>query len=292
MLGNGIKQTTATTGTGALTTVQVAGFPMLSDIYPINVAFPYTLVDAAGLFLESGIGYLSASTTLVRFKILSTYQSAVYANSAPAAVSLTGTTTILGTPHANSLESMLPAIDTVSANVHKYHTSAHRTVAITTGALTALRVYYVPFLVRYGQQIANMSMQVTTAGAGGTVATMGIYAVGRDGYIGVKLAETASFSVATSGNKTQSLTAPLSAPAGWYYVAVVSDGAPTIVMHQASAGGCLGGSPLGYNSTSTGVPYDFRYEAAGTAVLPSAPNSTTTGVNVASAAVPLMALGM
>src|SRR3972149_1608813 len=97
MFANGIKETTATTGIGALTLSAVTGFVRFSQKHSIGAdfPFPYSILDSIGAPLEGGIGYLSAASTMVRAKVLWTYSASVYLDVAPTALSLTGTNTII-----------------------------------------------------------------------------------------------------------------------------------------------------------------------------------------------------
>lgn len=66
-LGDRVKDTTTGTGTGNLTLSGTAptGFRDFNTVFGLNTSFPYVIDDGAGNW-ESGVGYLSASTTLVR----------------------------------------------------------------------------------------------------------------------------------------------------------------------------------------------------------------------------------
>lgn len=71
MVLNGAKETTTTTGTGDVTTAGAAsGYQTINTMYGLNVWFEYEI--RLGTEWEIGLGYLSASTTLVRSRV---YQS-------------------------------------------------------------------------------------------------------------------------------------------------------------------------------------------------------------------------
>ncbi|MDR2186847.1 MAG: hypothetical protein LBE62_02210 [Azonexus sp.] len=90
MLANGIRETTATTGTGNLTLAAVTGFPRFSAVNPAGAdhLFPYSIVDDAGAPLEGGLGYLADADTLVRLMPLWTFDGSGYADAAPAPLDL------------------------------------------------------------------------------------------------------------------------------------------------------------------------------------------------------------
>ncbi len=291
MLGNAIQQTTATTGAGALTLSAAAGYPMLSDDFALNVPFAYALLDATGLFVESGIGYLSGASTLVRATVSVTFVAGVYNNVNPTAVSLSGVTTVICTPHAATLESMLPTVDSQSASVSRYLMNAGRNMSTTTLALTALRLYHVPFLLRTAARVASLGVNVTTAGAALTVARAGIFACNEKGYIGVMLATTADLDCASTGVKVGTLASPIALPPGWYFASVVASATCTLTSYSSALANVFGGGPLGFSTASPPIPIDYRHETLGSAVLPSAANTTTTASLVGATHTPVVYVG-
>lgn len=72
-----IKDTTTTTGTGNIT---LSGSPpsqfvAFGSVFDVNDALYYAIVGQSGTEWEVGQGYLSASTTLVRLKVLASSNS-------------------------------------------------------------------------------------------------------------------------------------------------------------------------------------------------------------------------
>ncbi len=63
-----VEETTTTTGTGDITTAGAASTQRqtFNTAFGTFKRFPYVLLDGNGVDSERGIGYLSASTTLVR----------------------------------------------------------------------------------------------------------------------------------------------------------------------------------------------------------------------------------
>lgn len=63
-----VKDTTTVTGTGSATLSGTAptGFQSFATAFPLNTPFLYCIADQSGPNWETGTGYLSASTTLVR----------------------------------------------------------------------------------------------------------------------------------------------------------------------------------------------------------------------------------
>lgn len=72
-----VKDSTTTTGTGNLTLSGTAptGYQNFNAAFGTNVRFFYAVSSASGAEWEVGQGYLSASTTLVRERILSSSNS-------------------------------------------------------------------------------------------------------------------------------------------------------------------------------------------------------------------------
>ena len=71
-----VKETATTTGTGDFTLAGAAtSFQSFNTAFGTNVYFFYTIQDLANGAWESGLGHLSASTTLVRDQVLASSNS-------------------------------------------------------------------------------------------------------------------------------------------------------------------------------------------------------------------------
>lgn len=280
MLANGIKQTSTTSGTGALTIANVTGSVPLAAAFAIGQLFAYSIYtggDSAPAFREAGLGYLSASNTLVRAKVSATFDGSTYNQSSPTATDFGGASvTIICTPHAGTLESMLPTVDKTSASVARYIQSAGRNMNQTSLALSPLRLYYMPFLLKTAAPIVSLMLSVGTAGAASTTARLGLYAMTENGYPGQLLATTGALDVSTTGQKVGTLATPLNLPPGWYVLAVVSDGGPSVNAATTGGSNMIGGNPFGY-TTSLAI-IDMRSENIASAVLPTVANATTSAL--------------
>lgn len=293
MLGNGIKQTTATTGTGALTLSAVTGYPTLADVFALNQPFSYTLLDSAGLFIEAGVGYLSSSTVMVRAKVSATFISAAYVNQGATAASLTGTTTVICTPNAGSMLSGFQNVDAQSASVLRYLSTASRNCNFGTLALTANRCTYTVFELKTAVVLSALLFNVTVAGAGGTTARMALYACNEKGYMGSILAgNTVAHDTSSTGTKTETLATPLFLPAGWYFTAIACSGTPTISSYTSGASNVIGGGPGGFVVFGASVDYRFENLSGGFSSLPDPANTTTTAQATGSFGQPLVQLGV
>ena len=65
-----VKETTTTTGTGNLALAgAVSGFQTFNTAFSTSKFFTYVLLDVNGTEWETGKGYLSGATTLVRHRV-------------------------------------------------------------------------------------------------------------------------------------------------------------------------------------------------------------------------------
>lgn len=277
MLGNGIRQATTTNGTGNLTLAAVAGYPKVADVVPVGFPVAYGLVDSNGLLIEEGIGRLADAATFVRALVTATYSGGIYAGgpastSTPSAVSLTGTTTLIVTPNAATLESMLPTVDAISSGPRRYLASAHRNGAFTPTGPSTLNVQYHPFLLRAAAQITSLAVNCTSPTADRMRA--GLYTCTDKGYMGSQIVSTGDIDLSTSGFKPMTLAAPLSLPPGWYFTAAIAtSGGPRLTGYTSGAGNIVNGSPLGFDTSMTSI--EFRTEGTGSLVLPVTASATT-----------------
>lgn len=273
MLGDAIKQTTTTTGTGALTVAAVTGYPTLANVFALGQPFSYTLLDSNGLFLEAGVGILTSSTVMTRSRICATFAGTTYTTSGATASSLSGTTTVIGTPHAASMAAVPQTVDGFNSGVGRYISSAGTTNLRTTYTLGAT-MFYIPFMSEFGCIATAMAMEVTAAVSGN--AQLGIYAVAPLGQPGKLLASTAAFAVGTTGWKKPALSANFAMPAGPYYVGLACSPAITVTA-ISNADYNTENSPLGFAGDSF-TPILFRYDST---LMPSDASAiATTGAAV------------
>ena len=99
--GDRIKETTTTTGTGDITLAgAVAQFRTFNSSFGTLTFFYYVIIDADGVDWETGRGYLSASTTLVRAVVQKS-------SNADAAINLSaGTHTVFSTVTEDAWEDL------------------------------------------------------------------------------------------------------------------------------------------------------------------------------------------
>lgn len=239
---NWAKQTTTTTGTGNLTVSSVSGYPTFSNVFAVSQRFPYAILDNSSppQPIEEGIGYLSASTTLVREKILATYSGGTFDDISPSAVSLSaGTYNVIAPVLAELVAVASKGVNrNASLGYQKMLFSQHFAVhnASSTGyTAVANRLVIVPLWLNCSAECDALGVRVGT-GVASTNIRLGIYDMMSDGHPGKLLGETGALASATSGvDVIGTLGATIRLNPGWYFTAFVSDGAPAI--GRVTAGG-------------------------------------------------------
>lgn len=249
MLGNWIRQTTTTTGTGNLTLATVTGYAAFTDYFAASERFEYAILDdATGAPIETGLGYLN-SGALVREVIETTIVSGTVDRSNPSAVNLgAGTKRVICTGTASSLLTSAPLAWTGAT--YKGYGDCHLMPSAATGALVADQAYVVPFERAVAADIDAVLIRVTTAGAAGRLARAAVFAYAANGGPGAVLATSSSELVDSTGIKA--LTFSRFTPPGRFFVGLVSDGTPTL---QTYAGGTLASFSFGFSGTLT--PHAF-----------------------------------
>lgn len=285
MLANWARATTTTTGTGNLTLSGVSGFPTPNDVYATNLWFYYSILDdSTGAPLECGIGYLSASTTLVRQKVLATFASSVYDDTSPSAVSLaSGTKLVVLSPLQHSLDVNIPWVDTAVGTNNK---------AINNGAIAvglsgsngyqfngADRIECFPWKHTYGGEVNSFKIHVSTSDSG-KIARVGLYEINTNGTPGDLIVEGSStFDLSSNGMKTSTFTARV-IPPGWYFIAILSDtGTAQIVGSGSNTASSvfIHGTAWGMTDSNPGVA---AWKASVTGVATGMPNPYPSSLNI------------
>jgi len=236
MLGYGVKETTATTGTGTLTLSAVTGSPRFADEFANGVSVYYSLLNSSGQVVECGIGTVGAGNTLSRNRVLATFSGGTYNDLTPSAVSLTGTTTVICAGLASSSPIAIPNINTVittsGATPQRLvmDTRINTNSASSTGlTMAANTLYLVPFYLSVDCIATGIALRIGTGAAGKSIIA-GLYQLDYRGYPAKVLGQTASTAAATSGvNWSASFTGGnVKLIPGWYVIGIVSDGTPAI----------------------------------------------------------------
>jgi len=205
MLANRVNETSTTTGTDDITLdAAVTNFRTFTSQFATNQRFVYTIDNEAGEW-ETGIGYLSGSTTLVR--------EAPQDGSASTPVNFSaGTKQVYSGISAQNLPAYPPVTTAVSGFLEQV-ISPHHTNYVTTYTARDERVFFNQYINNHGDAVfSNFVLQVNTAGAAGAKSRIGIYLVDEatglptgDPYI-----ESDNIDCTTTGLKVQPFTSSVS----------------------------------------------------------------------------------
>jgi len=278
-------ETTTTSGTGNLTLAgaKSALYKTINASVGVGPRFPYTLKDTTNNVWETGIGYLSASTTMVRELVLSNSSGTL------AALTLGGATVDVYIS-ATSANVPLPALGFSSlSSVGKFAVGANTIRPNSTLVLTADRTLWAPFVWPTAKIIDTIGCAITTgAGTGSNKLHLGLYDCDPNtGEPASLLLEKTNLltnsAVVVSGTFTERLLMP-----GIYWAAFWSDSTPTL---RAADGGIVVPSHFAtVNGTALiNVPWFYKSAQAGLTSLPATGNADTA--NKANAAVPMIFLG-
>jgi len=228
MSANNIAETSTSTGTGNFTLAGAwsqagtfnTGNLTFNSFYGTNHVFPYMIRDTSGNW-ESGEGYLSASTTLVR--------SNVFNNSL-------GTTAKIDFSAGDKIV-FVPtdarAFGSRMLNQVNYSLTGQSVGTRGEITLTANRMYVIPTLITAPTKLSAIAYTVTL-GAATSTARIGIYNLtkqpdGGNNYDSTfsLLVDLGTIDVTTAGIKSISTTIKLGQ--GVYGFAIISNGAPKIM---------------------------------------------------------------
>ena len=251
---NRVWETSATTGTGSLTLAgAVANYRTFNAALGADVRFTYWIDNEAGAW-ETGIGYMSDATTLVRETPLD--------GSAATPVSFTGTLQVYV---ASSDSNLMPAYGVVPSGT--IFPSVSMTEQVASTVLTANRVYYMPFLWAGSQPINALGVKINTLVT--LSFRLGLYQNNK-GNVGNLIDQTATLVDVAGTFITGSITT-LSLPAGWYFIALVADGNMNMKGSVSSTTNLLGMKDIGSNSENYGYYRDTADVAS--VILPTTPNT-------------------
>lgn len=287
MLGNWIRQTTTSTGTGNLTLSSVSGFPTFANQFATTDYFYYTLLnDADGTPIESGIGHLSDSTTLVRDKPLATFVSSTYSDNDPSAVTLaSGTKRVICSMEQGAALATPININTGAGSRVLYPTGVLVGESSVSAAMVDRRCVYVPILINTPRTIDAVMTRSSTITSGASY-KLGIYSANLNGRPGTLIEQSALLTTDAAGIKTGTLTKRRYKP-GLYFMAAAFNGTPAVNI-PAFAGIV---EPLLGGDASTAVNHECAlYETLGVSwtSLPTTPNATLTALTQSS--MPLLLL--
>lgn len=270
---NWARCTTTTTGTGDLTLSSVSGFPTLADMTaPLGQRFCYAILDdSTGAPLETGEGYLSSSTTLVREKVDATFTGGVLDISSPTALSLSaGTKRVIVTSTTRSIMAPIPYIG--SGAGYKAVSNAALIGAVGSGSYndqdTSGRLNIFPWIHEYGGEIDAFVINCTTAGSAGQILRIGLYRVGSNGNPAGLIVESGSIDIASTGVKTSTFTAFV-LPPGHYWIALLSTSSTALYMGSTGTAGSVLRGPQSIGNTAGDMSVAGYALSVATSAMPS-----------------------
>lgn len=242
MLANWVKQGISVGGTGNITLgAAAAGYIDLNTRYGVGPYFNYVAED--GNNRETGIGHLSAASTLVRDVVLETLSSGTYNGLNPTALNLSTSTIITA---ATAAQSFMGA-PLAAMGVTTYSKYVGNALANAPGSALNVPANWInvnSFLLPCEGVYSGVDIEVTTAGAGN--AAIGLYQCINDTTLGL-VVQAPEFSCATTGIKSSSFTSNIHLPAGFYVIAI---NAAASINFRADTG-ARGIMPIEPNSGST-----------------------------------------
>lgn len=257
MLANRTKETTASTGTGNITlSGAFAGFQTLYSAFGLNKRFYYWLIDNTNNVWESGIGYLSTATTLVRENVLDN------SNGTTAAINFTAIDAVFNSPSKFSNYLNFGVVGS-----GERHISTHLGATRGTKPWVADRICFVPFYAGFTNDINALTVGFSSVAS--TSAICGIY-TNKNSRPDLKIVETSIFTPAAGHNSNTITQTNISSD--WVWMAYLANGADTL---RGAATNSQNVSSMSVN-TNYHIPNAYFYAdvASGWSSLPSiAPNS-------------------
>lgn len=235
MLANGVKETTATAGTGTVTLAAATGFVRFSQAFAVGDIVSYAIRD--GNNWEWGIGTVGASNALERTICNAKFDAGSYVTDG-SKLSLSGSAEVFCDLHkasANELAINDAAYCKVDSSSFPRYAGDVSGTSLGAFSVTGGRTYYVPFQVPRRVTLSAIGINVTTAAAG--LASAGIYANVRAAGIdkpGSLLVSASGLDTGTTGNKVGSVSITL-LPGITYWGAVKVENASVSVRGIATA---------------------------------------------------------
>jgi len=252
MINHWAAMTTTTTGTGSLSLTSISGWPTLDDIAGQSRAFRYDILDdATGAPLASGIGTLSASTTLARGANESTYASGAYTPLGSVMSLAAGTKRVILTAMANDVS---PALPTVQGSFgQKLVLPEGLWPSNQTATLTANVVFASCLRWSSARPLSSLACQISTAqGTGSDRLQLGVYACKENGLPGNLICRTGDILPNSTGLKTAVLSGgTIELPPAFYWFAICCSVNPTMFAYDAgSSAKAVLATPMGHTSGS------------------------------------------
>ncbi len=272
MLANNVQETTTTTGTGNITLAGASenGRTFTSQ-FQTNQRFTYFIDDGSGNW-ESGIGYLSSSTVLVREKPQD--------GSATTPVNFAAGTkqVFVAASNLNVLNGS-SGHSTLGASV-KFSVPSNLVRLNSNMTLAADRLHFVPALITYSGPYDLIGVRIVTgAGTSSNKMHLGLYDINpTTGEAGTLLFSATNIDPSVAGMISASIPTVNVTP-GWYYMGLWCDTTPSI---RANDQNIMMHCPtqVANNSNLQTLAWQYINSQAGLTDLPAtgnANNATFTG---------------
>lgn len=264
MLANNVQETTVSTGVGsiALSGASEGGRTFFSQ-YPVNSRFTYFIDDGAGVF-ETGIGYLSSSSVLVR-DIPQDGSSSLPVNF------LAGTKQVFIGSSMRTVINNADGFNNIggASKVCK----PENVINGTNRNTTANSIVYIPSLFSRGFSADLIGVLVSSAPLSGSMYA-GIYDIDPStGLPGNLLVESTTLNPSSTGLITGTIPTFHVCP-GWHYLALWTD---VSVPLRSSSGQNLISNPFHLGSSS-GLSNVIYQSASGISSLPAVAAPTTASL--------------
>lgn len=273
-LGNWVKQSVSAGGTGNLTVASVTGFDTFASQFGDGTTTPparyFRYVISDGNNFETGIGHMSATTTLVRDLIEMKIDTGTMSRY-PGAGLTVSTSAFVYCDYAAQHEP-LPYVANAASTTGGVGAGYHQG-SYATAAFSMPNFVYMPFFLPLSGIYSGITWHFSSIGTA-TKCRFGVYDVATNGKPGTQILTTADISGASlaTGDHNTSFSASAYLAAGWLYLAFVADAA--ITWNNRNVYATTGQGPAGVFTNGQDI-YTFYDSAVGWTTLPA----TATGAN-------------
>ena len=225
MKANWVRHTTATTGAGTITLGSaVSGFTAIADhptLLPDGCQVRYQVQDGNNRAAYIGL-YTASGTTLSIVRVVETLVAGVYDNTAPVALTLSGSAIVtIGTSANTMFDGQTKQYDS------SYICFPDNIIRLdgVDAAATPNQIDYFPAFLMFARPMVSLAVHLGTADAAATDTRCGIWAPNADGRPGALLGSTGNLDLSATGVVSEALSSPLMAPPGIYLFGMKTDSA-------------------------------------------------------------------
>lgn len=198
----------------------------------------YTVTDGNNREFGYGLYTSGAPDTITRSVIIETLVVGVFDDTSPAPINITASATVEITDAAQHISpapsTLIPPVSGFSGRIYSSYTNR----TLSNVVMVANKLYAIPFPLKAPALISSVFLyNIVTAAAAGSIARIGLYNCGVNTLPGTVLIEGNGTLLvdATGLNKTIPLAVAKLIPAGKYWMAIISDGTPTLAGYNSNA---------------------------------------------------------